>query len=83
MIVFLKGRRLWQYVTGDIPKPVPRPVTNSDGSNGDSVADVVIPIDDFEACLEEWESIQCKIISWFINTSMPTINSLFPQLETG
>ncbi len=26
MIVFLKGRRLWRYVTSDIPKPVPRPV---------------------------------------------------------
>ena len=42
MIVFLKGRRLWRYVNGDIQKPVPRLVTDSDSSDGDSVADAVI-----------------------------------------
>ena len=83
MIVFLKGRRLWRYVTGDIPKPVPKLVTDFDGSDGDSIADAVIPIDDFEARLEEWESIQCKILSWFSNTFVPDINSLLPRLETG
>jgi hypothetical protein len=83
MTVFLKGRRLWRYVTGDILKLVPRPVTDSDGSDGDSVADTVIPVDDFDACLEEWESIQCKILFWFINTFVPTISSLLPRLETG
>ena len=83
MIVFLKGRRQWRYVTGDIPKLVPRPVTDSDGSDGDSGADAVILVDDFEARLEKWESIQCKILSWFINTPVPTINSLLPWLETG
>ena len=57
MTVFLKGRRLWRYVTGDIPKPVPGPVTDSDSSNGDSVAEAVVQVDDFEARLEEWESI--------------------------
>ena len=57
MIVFLKSHQLWRYVTADIPKPVPRPITNSNGSNGDSVADTVIPVDDFEAHIEEWESI--------------------------
>ena len=25
MTVFLKGRKLWRYVTGSIPKPVPKP----------------------------------------------------------
>ena len=83
MTVFLKGRQLWRYVTGDILKLVPRPITDSDGSNGDSVADAVIPVDDFDACFEEWESIQCKILSWFINTSVPAISSLLPWLETG
>jgi hypothetical protein len=34
MIVFLKGRQLWRYVTGDIPKPVPGFVTDSDSSDG-------------------------------------------------
>jgi hypothetical protein len=42
MTVFLKGRRLWRYVTGDIPKPVSGPVTDSDSSDGDSVAEAVV-----------------------------------------
>ena len=63
MIVFLKGRRLWRYVTDDIPKPVPGPVTDSDSSDGDSVAGAVVQVDDFEAHLEEWKSIQCRILS--------------------
>ena len=83
MTVFLKGCQLWHYVIGDIPKPVPRPVTDSDGSDSDSVADAVIPVDDFEAHLKQWESIQCKILSWFINTSVHAISSLLPRLETG
>ena len=53
MIVFLKGCQLWCYVTGDIPKSVPGLVTNSDSSDGDSVAEAVVQVDDFEACLEE------------------------------
>ena len=44
MIVFLKRRRLWHYVTGDIPKPVPGSVTDSDSSDGDSVADAVVKL---------------------------------------
>jgi hypothetical protein len=42
MIVFLKGRRLWRYVTGDIPKPVPGSVTDLDSSDGDFVADTAV-----------------------------------------
>ena len=53
MTVFLKGRRLWRYVTGDIPKPVPRPITDSDSSDDNSAVDTVILVDDFEARLEE------------------------------
>ena len=83
MIVFLKGCRLWRYVIGDIPKPVPGLFTDSDSSDGDSVADAVVQVDNFEAHLEEWESIQGRIFSWFINTSVPAINSLLPRLETG
>uniref|UniRef100_A0A2N9HH67 Retrotransposon gag domain-containing protein n=1 Tax=Fagus sylvatica TaxID=28930 RepID=A0A2N9HH67_FAGSY len=79
----LYGHRLWRYVTCDIPKPVPRPVTDSDSFDDDFVANTVILVDDFEARLEEWESIQCKILSWFINTSVPAISSLLPRLETG
>ena len=60
MIVFLKGRQLWRYLTGDIRKQVPKPVIDSADSDADFVANPVIPVDDFEARLEEWESIQCK-----------------------
>ena len=42
MIVFLKGRRLWRYVTGDIPKPVSGLVTDSNSSDGGSVTDSVV-----------------------------------------
>ena len=53
MIVFLKEHRLWRYVTGDIPKLVSGLVTDSDSSDGDSIVDAVVQVDDFEACLEE------------------------------
>ena len=55
MIVFLKGCKLWCYVTSLIPKPVPIPkskaATNADASK------TTVAEDDYEACLEEWESI--------------------------
>ncbi|KAK9998588.1 hypothetical protein SO802_018191 [Lithocarpus litseifolius] len=38
---------------------------------------------EFETRLEEWESIQSKILTWFINTFVATINSLFPCLGTA
>ena len=38
--------------------------------------------DDYEAHLEEWESIQSKILSCFINTFVPSIHSLFLRLGT-
>ena len=55
MTVFLKGRLLWHYVTGDIPKPVPRLVTYSGDKTktSASIAKAVIPVDDFETRLEE------------------------------
>ncbi len=60
MIVFLKGRRLWRYVTGDIPKPVPKFVTDSDSFDGNSVADAVTQVNDFEVRLEDWERREKK-----------------------
>ena len=73
MIVFLKGRKLWRYVTGSIPKPVPNPK---------SKATAAVTTNDYEERLEEWESIQSKILSWFINTSIPSIHNLLPRFET-
>ena len=57
MIVFLKGLILWCYVTSAIPKPIPNPLAKG------LTSDTVLPVDDFEVHLEEWESIQCKILS--------------------
>jgi hypothetical protein len=73
MIVFLKGQKLWRYVIGSIPKPVPKPPAKATASNITPLVD-----GDFEVRLEEWENIQYKILSQFINTYVPIINNLLP-----
>ena len=60
MTVFLKGRKLWRYVTGSIPKPVPNPKSTS----VEDASKTAVIVDDYEERLEEWESIQSKILSW-------------------
>ncbi|XP_075633854.1 uncharacterized protein LOC142606377 [Castanea sativa] len=81
MTVFLKGRKLWRYVTGSISKPVPNP--KSKATAAEDASKTAVTTDDYEECLEEWESIQSKILSWFINTSIPSIHNLLPRLETA
>ena len=80
MTVFLKGRKLWRYVIGSIPKPVPNP--KSKAIAAEDASKTAVTMDDYEECLEEWKSIQSKILSWFINTSIPFIHNLLPYLET-
>ncbi|KAA8517060.1 hypothetical protein F0562_017122 [Nyssa sinensis] len=65
MEVFLKGRRLWRYVTGDLATPTQKASETEEA---------------FSTRLEEWGSMHYKILSWFINTSVPSINSLLPRL---
>ena len=77
MIVFLKGHKLWRYVIGSIPKPVPNP--KSKATVAEESSKTVVTTDDYEEHLEEWESIQSKILLWFINTSIPSIHNLLPQ----
>ena len=79
MTVFLKGRKLWRYVTGSIPKPVPNP--KSKATAVEESSKTAVTTDDYEERLEEWESIQSKILSWFINTFIPSIHNLLPCLE--
>ena len=79
MIVFLKGRKQWRYVIGSISKPLPNP--KSEATAVEVSSKTVVTTDDYEECLEEWESIQSKILSWFINTSIPSIHNLLPRLE--
>ena len=78
MTVFLKGRKLWRYVTGSIPKLVPNPKFKATATEESSKT--VVTTNDYEECLEKWESIQSKILSWFINTSIPSILNLVLRL---
>ena len=80
MTVFLKSCKLWRYVVGLIPKPVPIP--KSKATTDADASKTTVAEDDYEAHLEEWESIQSKILSWFINTFVPSIHSLLPRLGT-
>ena len=77
----LKGRKLWRYVTGSIPQPIPNP--KSKATTAEESSKTAVTTDDYEERLEEWESIQSKILSWFINTSIPSIHNLLPRLETA
>ena len=51
MTVFLKGHKLWKYVTGSIPKPVPKP--KSKATTAEDASKTVVTVDDYEECLEE------------------------------
>ena len=59
MTVFLKGHKLWRYVTGSIPKPIPNP--KSKATDVEDASMTAVTMDDYEERLEEWESIQSKI----------------------
>ena len=61
MIVFLKGHKLWRYVTRSIPKPVPNP--KSKATAAEESSKTAVTTNDDEECLEQWESIQSKILS--------------------
>ena len=67
-------------MTGSIPKPVPNP--KSKATTAEESSKTAVTTDDYKEHLEEWESIQSKILSWFINTSIPSIHNLLPRLET-
>ena len=61
MIVFIKGRKLWRYVTGSIPKPVPNP--KSKAIAAEEFSKIAVTSNDYEERLKECESIQSKILS--------------------
>ena len=58
MSSFLKGRRLWQYVSGDIAKP-------TEQQNETDVA--------FFERLEDWDSKNHQILTWIRNTCVSSI----------
>ena len=65
---FLKGRKLWRYVTGDIKCPT-QFLAETDAAYADR--------------LEEWDSKNHQIITWFRNTSTPGIHLQFGRFETA
>ena len=79
--IFPKGRKLWRYVTSSIPNLVPIP--KSKATIDVDASKTIVTEDDCETRLKESESIQNKILSWFINTFVPSIHSLLPRLGTA
>ena len=51
MTIFLKGRKLWRYVTSSIPKSVPNP--KSKATTVEKSSKTAVTTDDYEECLEE------------------------------
>uniref|UniRef100_A0A2N9HE40 Reverse transcriptase Ty1/copia-type domain-containing protein n=1 Tax=Fagus sylvatica TaxID=28930 RepID=A0A2N9HE40_FAGSY len=69
IIFFLKGRRLWRYVTGDIPKPVPGLVTDSDSSDGSflgSLTPLCLPL---VVSFLDWKQVKRPGLSWPLGTT--------------
>jgi hypothetical protein len=63
---FIKGRKLWFYVTGEMKKPVK-------GSSEDENA--------FRIRLIEWNSNNHQILTWLRNTSIPSISNLLGNFD--
>jgi hypothetical protein len=63
---FLKGRKLWLYVTGDIPKPTKVTVESDDA---------------FCTRLIDWDSKHHQILTWFRNTTIPSNVALFGSFD--
>ena len=63
---FIKGQKLWFYVTGEMKKPVK-------GSSEDE--------DDFRIRLVEWDSSNHQILTWLRNTSILSISNLLGNFD--
>ncbi|XP_072064209.1 uncharacterized protein [Arachis hypogaea] len=77
---FLKGRKLWRYVTGDIACPV-KPTLSKDGASKSK--EDAEKEKDYAEKLEDWDSKNHQIITWFRNTSTPGIHLQFGRFETA
>ena len=62
----LKGRKLWLYVSGD------RPILKEVDKENDFV---------YAIRIEDWESANHQIITWFRNTSIPSIVYEFGNID--
>ncbi|GFS43657.1 hypothetical protein Acr_00g0086240 [Actinidia rufa] len=70
---FLRARKLWKYITGDAQPP--------HFSETDEDDDTLLI--QYQSHLEDWDSVNSKIITWFSNTSVSSIHSLFTPFETA
>ena len=66
MCSYLKGRKLWLYVSGD--RPIPEQVDKETDSS-------------YAIRIEDWESANYQIITWFHNTSIPSIVDEFGNID--
>ena len=69
MCSFLKGPKLWLYVTGEV-KRTKKPV------KGVSESD-----EGFTTRLIDWDSKHHQILTWFCNTTIPSIYVLFGSFD--
>ncbi|GFZ12664.1 hypothetical protein Acr_23g0010490 [Actinidia rufa] len=70
---FLRARKLWKYITGDAQPP-----HFSETDDDDDTLHI-----QYQTHLEDWDSVNSKIITWFSNTSVSSIHSLFTPFETA
>ena len=63
---YLKGRKLWLYVFGD------RPIPEKEDKETDSA---------YAVRIEDWESVNHHIITWFCNTYIPSIVDEFGNID--
>ena len=65
---YLKGRKLWLYISGDrlIPEQVDKETDSA-----------------YAIRIEAWESVNHQIINWFRNTSIPSIVDEFGNIDTA
>ncbi|GFZ09211.1 hypothetical protein Acr_20g0010190 [Actinidia rufa] len=71
---FPSSSKLWKYITGDAQPP--------HFSETDDDDDDTLHIQ-YQTQLEDWNSVNSKIITWFSNTSVSSIHSLFTPFETA
>ncbi|PSR86009.1 Maturase [Actinidia chinensis var. chinensis] len=70
---FLRARKFWKYITGDAQPP-----HFSETDDDDDALHI-----QYQSQLEDWDSVNSKIITWFSNTSVSSIHSLFTTFETA
>jgi hypothetical protein len=63
---FIKGRKLWFYVTGEMKKPVKGAFENEDV---------------FGIRFIEWDSNNHQILTWLCNTFIPSISNMIGNFD--